>query len=150
MADGETKTEKVTIVKKKSTEPLAPFKRKKVVKRTTKRRNNSTSIFTQEELTSVLKDVVNPVNVAEMLTGTNVVKELKSEKGEALNGKSNDPKVTKSFMKGYLVENEAMCRETFADSNPDESSPEEEFFDRTLRRKSSQSARGCEVNHEPF
>lgn len=142
---------------KKSEEPLKVHKiksggettKRKVVKRTVTRKKDSTAIFNSSELKGVLKDIVNPVNIAEDITGVNIVDELKGEKDNLIDRKKEPPKVKQTFVKEYLDNHQKMDRETFT-GKTETISDEEELFGMSMKRGKTRSARNFEINARPF
>ena len=126
--------------------------KRKVVRKTVKRSNNSTRIFTTSELKTVLKDVTNPINIAEELTGINIVDELKGEKDKIISdSRTSCENPNHKFVKSYLDIHQEMSRDTFTgDSKKKDDEYERDILGMNLDPKQTQSARNVEINNRAF
>lgn len=140
---------------KTSSKPTGMTKKKVTVKKTvtTKKRSASkkdkTAILNTKELKDLLSDVVDPVRIAESVTGVNVVDELTENKRSITNLKIDPPNINRSFLKDYLEGNAKMERNTFIHPviKP---TVEEELFGESIKVNHLKSGRQLEVNSRSF
>lgn len=140
-----------------STKPTVMTKKKVTIRKTstatTKKRSTGkkekTTILNTKELKDLLSDVVDPVRIAESVTGVNVVDELIDNKKSITNLKVDGPNINKSFLKDYLEERSKMTRDVFIHPviKP---TVEEELFGTAIKVNHLKSGRQMEVNSRSF
>lgn len=140
---------KVSSKPKEMTRKTVTVKKTVTAKKRAVNKKDKTTILNTKELKGLLTDVVDPVRIAESITGVNVVDELVDNKKSIVDLKIDPPNINKSFLKDYLEEKSKLTRDTFVHPviKP---SVEEELFGTSIKVNHIKSGRQVEVNSRSF